>query len=114
MNLGVPSKATNHFAKTEFMTKEDSFIVDFHLIETANSKKVYQINSEKWINPGTEDAAECIYKLYKYLELSQEMVKKSIYAISQRDFIYSSKLFLNNLNERLNNFNRPPRFSGSK
>ena len=109
MDLGVPNIATNYSANTEFMTKDNSCLVDFDLIETLNSKEVYQVNSAKWANPRIDNAAEYIYKLYKYPELRKEMAEKSIYAISRSDFIYSPKLFQNNVNERLNYLNQPPR-----
>jgi glycosyltransferase involved in cell wall biosynthesis len=114
MDLGVPNIATNYSANTEFMTKDNSCLVDFDLIETVNSKEVYQVNGAKWANPRIDNAAEYIYKLYKYPELRKEMAEKSIYAISRSDFIYSPKLFQNNVNERLNYLNQPPRFSKSK
>jgi|LakMenEpi03Aug12_release.lakeMendotaPanAssembly.Ray.scaffolds.fasta_scaffold1269790_1 hypothetical protein len=89
------------------MTKEDSCIVDFDLIETANSKKVYRIDCEEWAKPGIDNVAGDITKLYKYLELRQEMAKKSIDAIRQSGFIYLPKLRQHNIKEILNYFNRP-------
>ena len=90
------------------MTKEDSFIVDFDLIETANSKKVYRFDCEKWAKPRIDNVAGDITKFYKYRELRQEMANKSIDVISQSGFIYLPKLLQRNVNEILNYFNRPP------
>ncbi len=114
MDLGVPNIATNYSANTEFMTKEDSCLVDFDLIDTVNAKDAYQVINAKWANPRIESAAECIYELYNYPEVRKEMAKKSTEAISQKDFIYSPKLFQYNVGERLDYLNRSPRFSKSK
>jgi glycosyltransferase involved in cell wall biosynthesis len=63
MELGTPVIATGYSGNMDFMDKTNSMMVDYDLIDVADSSGAYRIKS-RWADPSIESAAKYMRQLF--------------------------------------------------
>jgi hypothetical protein len=69
MQLGKAVVATNWSGNCEFMTAQNSALVDFKLIPARDPDGVYDCPTQTWADPDTDHAADWLRRLFEYPEL---------------------------------------------
>lgn len=67
MLLGTPTIATNWSSNTEFMTEENSCLVDYRLVPIEKDCGIYKAGY-RWAEPDLKDATKFILKLFEHEE----------------------------------------------
>ena len=73
MFLGLPVIATNYSGNLEFMKKENSLLVDFNLINLANSNYMHS-SDQLWADPKINHAVELMSKIIKKKSLREKLI----------------------------------------
>ena len=64
MAVGCPVIATNWSGNTDFMTAEDSLLIECHLKPVWDPQGTYQISTARWAEPNVDAATTALRRLY--------------------------------------------------
>lgn len=99
MLLGTPTIATNWSSNTEFMTEENSCLVDYNLISIDKNCGIYKAGY-RWADPDLNVAAKFILKLFEheeYYNTKKQAAKRHI------EKVLNKKQAATKINERIHN-----------
>lgn len=71
--LGRPLVATGYSGNLDFMSKESSALVGYHLIPVRDDRGVYAVSGAEWAEPDIEDAAARLKQLFSDSTRRMEM-----------------------------------------
>lgn len=91
MALSKPVIATNYSGNTEFTREDNSLLVDYKLIDAADSSGPY-FAVKKWADPNIETAKEHLFKLYSDREFARKIGEKAKQFIDEYYDLDSFKL----------------------
>lgn len=104
MSLGKPTIATNYSGNTEFMTDDNSYLVDFELASINNSDANFCSNTV-WANPIMADAVEKLKQIYDNSVLRIEKATNAHFFVKDKlSFFSVGSIMKERLSILYNNF----------
>ena len=78
MQLGKAVVATNWSGNCEFMTPQNSALVDFKLVPAQDPEGTYNYPMQSWADPDIDHAADWLRRLAEYPELRMQLGKRAM------------------------------------
>jgi glycosyltransferase involved in cell wall biosynthesis len=82
MRLGVPVVATGWSGNMDFMTRDNSMLVDYTLVPAHDSAGVYSVRGAHWASPDLAMAADALRRLKDHPETAHAIVSRATVSIA--------------------------------
>jgi glycosyltransferase involved in cell wall biosynthesis len=81
---GVPAVATGWSGNVDFMTPEDSGLVNYRLVPVDDPQGTYTVPGARWAEPDVDDAAAWLRRLYEDAGLRRDLGERGKAAVTEK------------------------------